>query len=109
RHRTAPSLRNLLAGFGTLPSKSNFRMMLLDWRRYQQTHPQIFEGLDSQYFLDDWDIAMSGVLDQIDTLSPNNRQLSLLASRFRNPDLINANAEQAFPNPLELRSNIDQT
>lgn len=106
-HRTAPTYQRILTLFGTLPSKSNFHQMVMDWKNYQQSNPEAFQNLDSQYFLDDWDTTMSGVIDQIDTLAPHNANLRQLAQRFRRPDLVQSASD--LPDPQGLKRDVDTT
>src|SRR5690606_33679779 len=61
-HAYADAFENFNPYFNKLPSRSNFQEIVKEWQSIQQSHPQLFKGLESEYFIDRWDMTMGGIL-----------------------------------------------
>lgn len=75
----------LIEQYGT---NNDFHQIIRLWKHYQNSTPELFKGLDKEYFLDNWDETSAGIIGSIDKLAPGNEKLTELQKKFEKPDLI---------------------
>ncbi|MAZ47146.1 MAG: hypothetical protein CME65_01200 [Halobacteriovoraceae bacterium] len=67
---------------------SNMNTVFESWRNLQRTSPDLFEGLDPRYLLDDWDQVTINTLGELSQYEFDNQayrqRLNLLASSLEN-------------------------
>lgn len=79
--------------FMNLPNfQKNLLSVVKTWKDLQSSHPLYFDQLDKKYHLDDYDLATSKLLDQVDQIDHSglldHARLKALKDNFLTPDEI---------------------